>query len=83
MKICSTLLIIREMRVKITRYHLTLVKMAIIKSLQIINAREGVQEPSSPIAGNVCWYSHYGEEYLLLFNHSDVSDSANTWTSAH
>ena len=30
------------------RYHLTLVRMAIIKSLQIINAREGVEKKDPP-----------------------------------
>ena len=36
-------------------YHLTLVRMAIIKSLQIINAREGVEnrEPSFTAGRNV------------------------------
>ena len=52
----STLLIIREMQIKTTmRYHLTLVRMAIIKSLQTINAGEGVEkgEPSCIADGNV------------------------------
>ena len=56
MKRCSTLLIIREMQIKTTmRYHLTLVRMAIIKSVQTINAGEGVKkrEHSCIIGGNV------------------------------
>ena len=56
MKRCSTLIIIREMQIKTTmRYHLTPVKMAIIKSLQTINAGEGVEkrEPSCTVGGNV------------------------------
>ena len=35
------------------------------KSLQIINAGEGVEkrEPSNSIGGNVNWCSHYEEQY--------------------
>ena len=54
-KRCSTSLIIREMKIKTTmRYHLTLVRMAAIKSLQTINAGEGVEnrEPSYTVGGN-------------------------------
>jgi len=49
----STLLIIKEMHIKSTmRYHLTLVKMAMIKTM---NAGEGVEkrEPSFTVSGNV------------------------------
>ena len=65
MKRCSKSLIIREMQIKTTVwYHLILVRMAAIKSLQTINAGEGVEkrEPSYTIGGNANQYSHYGEQ---------------------
>ena len=61
---CSALLLIREMQVKTTvRYHLTLVRTAIIKIST--NVREGVmkREPSYTVSDNVNWYSRNWEQY--------------------
>ena len=55
MKRCSTSLIIREIQIKTTmRYHLIPVKWLLSKSLQTINAGEGVEkkEPSYTVGGN-------------------------------
>ena len=56
MKGCSTSLIIREMQIKSTmRFHLTSVRMVVIKKSTTINAGEGVEKrgPSCIIGGNV------------------------------
>ena len=62
-------LIIKEMQVKTTmRYHFTPIIMAIIKNLQTINAREGMnkRKPSYTVDGNVNWCNHYGEQYGIF-----------------
>ena len=48
------------MQIKTMRYHLTPVRMAIIKSLQIINVGECVEKRklSNTFGGNVNWCSH-------------------------
>ena len=71
MKKCSKPLVIREMQIITTmRYHLTPVRMAIIKNPQTTNAGEGVErrEPSCTVDGHVNWYSHSGKQYRGSFN---------------
>ena len=70
-KRCSMSLIIREMQIKTTvKYHLTPVRMAIIKNLHTVNAGEGVWKRESfyTVGGNVNGYSHMENSMLLLLS---------------
>ena len=64
MKRCSTLLINTETQIKTTmRYHLTLVRMSIIRR-STNNSRVGVEKSELyyAVEGNVNWCSYYGEK---------------------
>ena len=66
MKRCTILLIIKEMQIKTMGITSHQSEWPSLKSLQIINAGEGVEkkEPSYTVGGNVNWYSYYGEQYV-------------------
>ena len=66
MERCSTSLTIREMQIKtIIKYHLTQIRIAIIKKSANNKCWRGMEkrEPSRTIDGNVNYWSHYGEWY--------------------
>ena len=65
MKRCPTSLI-REKQIKITmKYHLTLVRMVIIKRQEITSVGKGVEnrKPSYTVGGNVNSCINYGKQY--------------------
>ena len=66
MKRCSTSLIIERCKSKLQQGIIShQSEWPSSKSLQIINAGEGVEKtgPSYPVGRNVNWCSHYGEQY--------------------
>jgi single-stranded DNA-specific DHH superfamily exonuclease len=75
MKKCSPSLAIKEMQIKITlRFHLTLVRIAIIKNTTSNRCGEkGNQihcwwETKSTVGRNASWYNHSGKNWRFLKN---------------
>ena len=66
------------------RHHLTPVRMASSKRLQVIHAGEGVgkREPFYSVSGNVNWCSHYWKQYGGSFKSRTTIWSSNP-TSEH
>lgn len=65
MEKCSTSLIIRKMRIKTTRYHLTPVRMAFFNKSHKLQILEGMWKkgPYCTVGGNRSWYNYYREQY--------------------
>ena len=64
MKKSTASLIIREMKIRIiVRYHLTLVRMAIIKKTTSVGKDMEKRKPLCIVGGNVNCSHHYGKHY--------------------
>ena len=65
-KKCSTLPIVKEMQIKSKmNYHLSLVKMAIIKKTtkQMLEGLCRKENPPALLVGILNWYNQYGKQY--------------------